>query len=149
MRRTAVVVLLCLSAIAACGDDDTDGEEVAQWCSTFDDYAVLVQEVTQDPNTPPADLSDADALDLEERVESLLDNVPDPIEEDWELALPQGVATPEELHRPERVAAQVRTYEWIVENCELSTEIEAELRSEIAADQDVLDDHPTTQPTTT
>lgn len=140
---------MVVSALTGCADDGKPAaERVAEWCSAFDDYINMIRDEVMDAN-PPLDPTSQEALELEERISSFVEmDVPDPIEEDWELAMPRGVLSPEELHRPERVAAQVRSYEWILGNCELSADLDAELRRDVADAREELGEDAPAPPTT-
>lgn len=136
MRRGIGFVLL--AALTTCTHGGESAQDRESWCSTLNEYAVMLNDVTGDPDEP-VDPAATQATELEELIDRFAEmDVPDPIEADWEQALPRGEGSPEELHQPERVAAQVRSFEWIVDNCELSPEVDAEFRENVDSGREEL-----------
>lgn len=132
----------CTCLIAACDDGTDDGAGSHEhWCAEFDAMVVTLKDVMFESSTPP-DVGSAEARELEQMGRDFMElPVPKPIREDFDAALPRSMQRP---FPDEQIRARANTYQWIIDNCTLSEEIEPELRQQVADDREYLDGIPPT-----
>jgi len=143
MSKFLAVLLIATAAslIAACDDGTDDASTYDHWCSEFDRFANEMSQVMSESSTPP-DPESEEVRQLNAIGEEFFSlPVPEPIREDFDAALPRSMQRP---FPDEQIRARANTYQWVVDNCTLSDEIDSELRQEVADDREYLDGIPPT-----
>lgn len=141
-----IVGVAAIALLASCGGDDTaeDAKDYATWCRAYGDLAIVFDEVVYDASTP-LNPESPEAQELTHLGEALAEvPVPGPIEDSWALAMPQNPMPPDTQDPVEQTRARIDSTEWIVTNCDLDEDVEAELLQSIAEDREYLDGIPAT-----
>lgn len=152
-RKIVSAAMICLIVgLAACGDDrdrvagSTDGAAIdySDWCEQLDEFMVEFRNVMVAPSAPPTPQSE-EGQAFERMVREFVElPVPEHIREDWALAMPRNPTPPETQDPVEQARARANTIEWILDNCELSEDVDSELRQQFADDREYLDGIPST-----